>query len=931
MTRILLAAFTAGLLLTASTRAQAPIRTATPKEDRWTVDDLVNCERAGDLQISPDCRWVVWTKSVADKEKGEFLSNLVRSSLTEKEEIDLTRGMESCTNPKWSPDGRYLAFVTSRIHPKRKSVEPASGSKPSEDEGKAKPQLWLMNPFGGEPWPLTELVRGVARYEWADADTIVFTAQEAPSLHETATKEEKKDSSEVVEDEVHAPPVRFFKVSVKGKKITRLTDNQDRIESFALSPDGRYAVANHDRSLRFVYDNRLKPMVVLHDFQSGAHSQILNDRKLNILEVSWEPNGKGFYVLSAFTHHPRYLMASITELYHYDVATKAITQVDLGWENGLATGIAVTNDGFLALLADGVRNQAARYIRQGKAWKREWLSGDHVSNLFQLKLGKDNKTLLYEYATASIPTQWYRARLEGSRVGDPAQVVAIHRPYARKTIARTEVVHWRGARNEDVEGILYYPHPYQPGRTYPLVVMIHGGPAGANFDNWEESPGNPHNILCQRGAFVLKVNYHGSSHYGLDWAESISGGKYYDLEVPDIERGVDALISRGLVDADKLGVMGWSNGSILTIALTVHSTRYKAASAGAGDVEWSSDWGNCEFGAAFDNYYLGKSPLEDPQLYLRKSPFYHLDRVRTPTIIFFGTEDKAVPTQQGWMHYRALQQLGKTEVRFVLFPGEGHALQKLVHQRRKLEEELAWFDRHLFKTAKEGNEALKAGSPLAQALQRRAVKATKGRYGLLEKGTLIPETVRYGDLVIGRFEVTRAQFAQFDNAYPIEPGKENYPANGISFAQAKAYCDWLSRLTGRTYRLPREKEEASMYDKPAPAENTLDFWAGYPVNPDDAARLRPKIQELGSPAPLLKEVGIFQGAGNRDLVFDLGGNVAEWAIAKDGKGRPAGGSADTPADAHAGRRQPAAEYIGFRVVTDLPHGGSINSSPGAGN
>jgi dipeptidyl aminopeptidase/acylaminoacyl peptidase len=909
--------FTAALLLTTSVRADAP-RAVLLEKNPWTVDDIVQCERAGGFQMSPDCRWVVWTRSVADKEKGEFVSNLVRSSLTGKEEIDLTRGTESCNNPKWSPDGRYVAFLTSRPHPKRKPAEPGGDSKPSGEDEKAKPQLWLINPFGGEPWPLTELVRGVANYEWADADTIIFTAQEAPSLHETTTKVEKKDSSEVVEDELHAPPIRFFKVSVKSKKVARLTDNTDRIESFAVSPDGRYAVAVHDRSLRYVYDNRIKPIVVLHDLRSGEHRHILQDRKLNIMEMLWEPNSKGFYAASAFTHHPQYLMASITELYHYELATGTTIQVDLKWANGLATGIAVTNDGFLALLADGVRHQAARYIREGTAWRREWLSGDHVANLFQLKLGKDNKALLYEYSTASIPTQWCRARLEGSYVAEPVPLAEVHRPYARKTIATTEVVRWRGARNEEVEGILYYPHDYQPGRTYPLVVMIHGGPAGANFDDWEESPGNPHNLLCQRGAFVLKPNYHGSSHYGLQWAESISGGKYYDLEVPDIEKGVDALIARGLVDADKLGVMGWSNGSILTIALTVHSTRYKVASAGAGDVEWSSDWGNCEFGAAFDNYYLGKSPLEDPQLYLQKSPFYRLDRVRTPTIIFFGTEDKAVPTEQGWMHYRALQQLGKTQVRFLLFPGEGHALKKLVHQRRKLEEELAWFDKHLFKTAKDGNDALKAGSPLAQALQRRAVKATDGRYGVLEKEKLVPETVRYEGLEIGRFEVTRAQYAQFDHTYKIEPGKENYPANGVSFEQAKAYCEWLSRWTGRTYRLPREEEIASLYDKPAATENTLDYWAGYAVNPDDAARLRPKIQELGSPAPLLKEVGSFKGAGTEELVFDLGGNVAEWGLAKDGKGHPLGGSADTPADAHAGRRQPTPEYIGFRVVKDLP-------------
>src|SRR5262249_37887049 len=150
-----------------------------------------------------------------------------------KEEIELTRGTESCHSPKWSPDGRHITFLTTRPSAKTKPVA-EEGSRPSDGEEKAKPQLWLINPFGGEAWRLTELARGVANYEWADADTIIFSAQEMPSLHEHTTKEEKKDTSVVVEDEHHAPPVRLFKVSVKSKKVTRLTDNSDRIESFAL-------------------------------------------------------------------------------------------------------------------------------------------------------------------------------------------------------------------------------------------------------------------------------------------------------------------------------------------------------------------------------------------------------------------------------------------------------------------------------------------------------------------------------------------------------------------------------------------------------------------------------------------------------------------------------------------------------------------------
>jgi dipeptidyl aminopeptidase/acylaminoacyl peptidase len=898
------AAFLCILLLSAPARAGAPL-------SPWTPDDVLFRETASAFRVSPDGRWAVWVKGTVDRERGERVHHLVRIELAGGRETTLTRGADSCERPRWSPDGKRLAFLSTR---------PAGRGRGGDEDH---PQVWLLDPMGGEPWPLTDLPRGVLYYDWAGPDAVVVVAQEEPALHETRRKDDKDDSV-VVEDDAHEPPARLFRVDATLKKVTRLTDNTDRIEQLAVSPDGRRAVAVHNRSLRYIYDNRIKPVLFLHDLATGERTPVFTEAKYNVSHVRWAPDGRGFYAVNEHNSRPQFAQAGIPELHYFDLARGRAERVDLGWERGLAIqeendeapGFTPTRDGFVALLADGVRNRAARYTRTADGWRRAWLEGAHADHLFGLEASADGKLLLYAHSTASTPTQWYAARLEGERLEAPAPVAVVNEHFRRRPRARTEVVRWKGADDEEVEGILYYPHDHRPGERRPLVVMIHGGPALADQDCWDETWLSPANVLCARGAFVLRPNYHGSSHYGLQWLESITCGRYGEPELIDIEKGVDELIRRGLADGERLGLMGWSNGAILANLLTARTTRYKAASAGAGSIEYVSDWASCEFGDAFDRYYFGNPPREDPAWYHKRSPFWRLDRVRTPTLIFFGAEDRAVAMQQGWLHYRALQQLGKAPVRFVQFPGAAHIPKKLAHQRRKLEEELAWLDQYLFRKALKENEAFKLDSPLGWALARQRARREAGRYGVMVKGILVPETVAFGSLHVGRFEVTRAQFAAFDKTCTVEPGTENYPANGLTFEQARAYCAWLSKTTGATYRLLQEDEADELYERPEGNENTLDYWAGYSPNPDDTGRLREKLRELPGPAPLLKEVGSFRGVGKADLVFDLGGSVAEWVVGKDGKGLLRGGSADMPADPRRRAGSAAPEYRGFRVVRE---------------
>src|SRR5262249_7999507 len=187
-------------------------------------------------------------------------------------------------------------------------------------------------------------------------------------------------------------------------------------------------------------------------------------------------------------------------------------------------GLAVTPDGFIALLANGARNRVAVYHGNGLTTsKPQPLEGEHVKNIYGLSVSQDGKHFVYTSSTASTPLQWYHATLTSTTppLSSPEPITPPNEHAANKPLAKTEVVRWKGARDEEVEGILYYPHGHEKGKKYALVVMIHGGPAGADFDSWEESWAYAANLFCQRGAFVLKPNYHGSSNYGLKWLESI--------------------------------------------------------------------------------------------------------------------------------------------------------------------------------------------------------------------------------------------------------------------------------------------------------------------------------------------------------------------------------------------------------------------------
>lgn len=909
-------------------------------DTRWTVEDIVAAEYARDWTLSRDGRLAAWVESTVERvdDADQRVGNLQLCRLDGEADRDgdepcrpLTRGRERLSSPAFSPSGELLAY--------------RSSEKPPGAKGDVEPnQVWVLRLDGGAPWPITSFDRPVADFGWIDDGTLAVLAAESPSAWEEE-REEAGDTSVVVEDAEREPPVRLYRVEIGGA-TRRLTANRLPFEALAVSPDGRRAVVREIQSLSFEFDARTPPHLLLVDLETGERQRLLAGSGLLPLRVRWAPDSRGIYFVDPRSNHPIYRDASVLELYFLPLdPDRPLTAAADGephklplHEWGLGGGYAPTADGVVALEAAGVRYRPVRLRRRGDGeWERRPLAGEPVARIDGLELagGDDDApaTLLYQRSSATLPPQWYVARLDGDRIVSPRRLTRLNPSWKHKPTGRVETLRWRGALDDEVEGLLHYPLDWpldwnDGDERRPLLLHIHGGPSGVDRDSWGLSWAEPLLLWRQRGAFVLQVNYHGSSNYGLDWVTSIEK-RYYELEVPDLEAGVDHVIGLGLADPERLATAGWSNGGILSAALIAHTRRYRAASIGAADIEWISDWGNVDFGASFDNYYFGGPPWEIPEVYLDKSPFFDLPEVTTPAIVFTGTEDRAVPPHQSWSLFRVMQQVGEAPVRLVLFPDEPHSLRKPAHQRRKVEEELAWLDRYVLgdggADGDELPEAVAESSPLAALLGRAGASRVDGLLGVRSGGVLAPELVDFRGLRVGRFEVTRAQWKAFEPSYAVGIGEADLPATGISFERAEAYATWLRERTGTAYRLPTIAEAEALAAAGGEAGNTLARWVGSAPNPDDLPAVREAIsaagEKLGREAPLLLPVGSLPGTGEPS-VFDLDGNAAEWAVDEEGSGEPVGPSADRADDPRGepagGAEEPAPEYVGLRLVVGEP-------------
>jgi dipeptidyl aminopeptidase/acylaminoacyl peptidase len=281
--------------------------------------------------------------------------------------------------------------------------------------------------------------------------------------------------------------------------------------------------------------------------------------------------------------------------------------------------------------------------------------------------------------------------------GTPARVTGVYDSLASEyALPRQEKVTWKGADGVTIEGILFYPFNYEAGKRYPLVVQLHGGPQDS--DKFGFGVGvllNYVPVLTGKGYAVLRPNYRGSSGYGNAFLRDVTHNYFNNMHL-DVMAGVDAVIRNGVVDPDRLAVMGWSAGGHLTNKLITFTNRFKAASSGAGGADWISFFSQTDARSIHAEWFGGFPwqkgvPIEP---FWNNSPLKDVGRVRTPTLLFAGEDDDRIPAAQAREMYRGLVAAG-VETRLYIAPREGHQWRELRHQIRKANSELEWFDRYV--------------------------------------------------------------------------------------------------------------------------------------------------------------------------------------------------------------------------------------------